>query len=147
MYSSYLSLWQWQKIFCIFSLLLCLASAAYAEKDSKSGVRPQVISLPGGPGAIEGLGESFETQLNTGSGQYPISLKVMPGRAGFAPSFTLSYDGGNGNSIVGLGWKLPLMSVRRQSDKGLPRYTSADTFITESGEELIRVEGTDTDTR
>lgn len=133
------------KVLCILSLLLCLAPAVYGEKDSKSGVRPQVISLPGGPGAIEGLGESFETRLNTGSGQYPISLKVMPGRAGFAPSLTLSYDGGNGNGIVGMGWKLPLMSVRRQSDKGLPRYTFADTFITESGEELIRVEGTDTD--
>ena len=52
---------------------------------SKSGVRPQVISVPSGPGAIEGLGESFEPQLNHGSGQYALPLAAPPGRAGFAP--------------------------------------------------------------
>ena len=34
----------------------------------KNGVAPQAISLPSGPGSIQGLGESFQPQLNTGSG-------------------------------------------------------------------------------
>ena len=30
----------------------------------KNGVSPQVISLPSGPGSVQGLGESFQPQLN-----------------------------------------------------------------------------------
>ena len=35
----------------------------------KSGVSPTTISLPKGPGSVEGLGESFQPTLNTGTEQ------------------------------------------------------------------------------
>lgn len=119
---------------------------ACAQKDVKSGVRPQVLSLPTGPGSVEGLGESFEPQLNSGLGRYTLPLKVPPGRAGFSPTLVLQYDAGGGNGPLGLGWNLAFRSVQRQTDKGLPQYGASgawrsDSFITEAGEELVRVEG------
>src|SRR3954453_21183201 len=91
---------------------LALAGAtggsAHAEK---SGARPNVISLPGGPGTMSGLGEQFEPTLNTGSATYKVALDVPPGTGGFAPSLALRYDSGQGNGTVGIGWSLDVGSV------------------------------------
>lgn len=123
----------------------------------KSAVKPSVLSLPSGPGSIEGLGESFEPQLNSGTASYAMPLAVLPGRAGLTPQLALSYNSGNGNNIAGLGWALNLPSIQRQTDKGLPFYTDYphqdqidndqdgttdeadewDTFVHSSGEELV----------
>jgi len=114
----------------------------YAYEAFKSGVRPQIISLPKGPGAIEGLGESFESKVNMGSGQYTVPLKIPPGRKGFHPSLSLKYNSGNGNGIAGIGWKISTVAIFRQTDKGLPKYNDAnhpDTFINYNGEELVSV--------
>ncbi len=124
---------------CCALLAGVMPLAAPAQKDVKSGVRPQVISVPDGPGAIEGFGDSFEPQVNMGSGSYAISVRVPPGRAGFAPSLALVYDGGAGNAELGMGWTMPLLHVRRQCDKGLPQYTDTDTFLAGSGDELVPV--------
>jgi hypothetical protein len=52
--------------------------SAFAQSPpDKSGVRPSVISLPTGAGSIEGLGESFEPQLNTGGSSYGIAIAVV----------------------------------------------------------------------
>lgn len=138
----------------VYSIILAtvIADVSPANEVTKSGIRPQVIVLPDGPGAIEGLGESFEAQLNTGTGQYSVPFVVMTGRAGFAPVLHLAYNGGNGNSIVGMGWRLTTMCIKRQSDKGLPLYNNPlrdhpDTFITESGAELVRIAGNEEDER
>ena len=108
------------------------------------GLSPQAISLPSGPGSIEGLGESFEPQLNTGTATYSVGLVVPPGRVGVAPAIGLSYNGGAGNGLLGIGWSLAgLDSIHRQTDKGLPLYdetasfSGTDTFITMGGEELV----------
>ncbi|MBP7428591.1 MAG: hypothetical protein KBC05_04115 [Candidatus Hydrogenedentes bacterium] len=82
-----------------------------------------MLSLPSGPGSIEGLGESFQPQLNNGTGSYRVPLMVPPGRAQFAPGLALSYDGGHGNGAFGMGWKLEFPHIRRKTDKGLPFYT------------------------
>ncbi len=137
-------------------LLLLISNIAFAGVD-KSGVKPSVLSLPSGPGSIEGLGESFEPQLNSGTAPYRIPLKTPPGRAGFAPELSLTYNSGNGNGIFGLGWKSDIPYIQRQTDKGLPYYTDFpdkdgtdndkdgetdeadefDTFVFSDGEELV----------
>ncbi len=86
-------------------ILIISAGLSFAGVD-KSGVKPNVISLPSGPGSVEGLGESFEPQLNSGTTSYAVKLKVPPGRAGFAPDLALQYNGGSGNGIFGMGWSL-----------------------------------------
>src|SRR3954462_7497008 len=108
------------------SALLLSLVAAFAAPPDKSGVKPSAISLPSGAGSIEGLGESFEPQLNTGSSSYGISINVPPGRAGLAPKIHLGYNSGLGNSILGLGWSLDFPAIKRQTDKGFPTYTGKD---------------------
>ena len=91
--------------FVLILLHSCLVGSALAE-DSKSGVAPQVISLPTGPGSITGLGESFEPDLNTGTSTYGLNIAVSPGVNGFAPVIRLVYNSGSGNSPLGIGWNL-----------------------------------------
>lgn len=123
----------------------------------KNGVSPNAISLPSGPGSIEGLGDSFQPALNSGTMRHSLSLQLPPGTAGHAPDLLLSYEGGQGNGPLGFGWSLPLPFVQRQTDKGIPRYVDGangvdddrdgqmdeadelDTFINDSKEELVPV--------
>ena len=121
------------------ALLLCFTAAAA----DKSGVSPNSISLPKGPGSIEGLGESFQPSLNTGTAKHGISLKLPPGVAGHGPALSLSYEGGGGNGPLGYGWSLPTAFIQRRSDHGIPTYGEdlgvprQDTFINETREELV----------
>src|SRR6266571_5026117 len=80
--------------------LTCIVHSATVDK---SGVKPSVLSLPSGPGSIEGLGKAFQPQLNTGTATYSVPVKVPLGTAGFAPSVELSYNSGLGNSPFGQG--------------------------------------------
>ncbi len=118
-------------------LILCTSVCTVKAADNKSGVSPQTISLPSGPGSIEGMGESFEPQMNTGTAAYPVKLTVAPGRNGHQPSVTLSYNSGGGNSPYGLGWNLSTTAIQRQTDKGQPKYNETDTFVYSNGEELV----------
>ncbi len=113
--------------------------SAHASTLDKSGVHPNAVSLPKGPGSIEGLGESFQPTLNTGTAKYGVQVAVPPGVAGHTPKIGLAYDGGNGNGPLGFGWSLTVPFVRRETDKGIPRYldSPADVFINESSEELV----------
>jgi hypothetical protein len=109
----------------------------------KSGVSPNSISLPKGPGSIEGLGESFQPTLNTGTAKYGIALKVPPGTAGQTPDLRLAYEGGGGNGSLGFGWQLSIPSIQRRTDKGIPFYGTdpeldrVDVFINDMKEELV----------
>jgi len=120
-------------------VLLMLATSAMAENQNKSGVDPQVISLPDGPGSISGLGESFQPNLNSGTATYQVKIEVCPGINKFQPEVILTYDSGYGNGSLGLGWHLNLPYIQRRTDKGLPRYLDTDTFIYGSEGELVPV--------
>ena len=98
----------------LLSLFLLLGAVCFGA--DKSGVSPSAISLPKGPGSIEGLGESFQPRLNSGTAAYGIGLSLPPGTAGHAPSLKLSYEGGGGNGVLGFGWSLPLPMIQRRSD-------------------------------
>ena len=71
-----------------------------------------------------------------------VPIATSPGRSGFGPQLSLSYDSGSGNSPFGLGWKLALPSITRRTDKGLPRYqddNESDVFILSGAEDLVPV--------
>jgi len=116
-----------------------LTTESFAQEARPSGVSPQVLSLPSGPGSLEGLGESFEPDLSTGTASYPVSLVVPPGIGGFQPDLRLVYNGGNPNGPWGLSWKIDIPYIQRQTDKGLPTYTMTDTFIYSTAEKLIPI--------
>ncbi|GAI02769.1 unnamed protein product [marine sediment metagenome] len=93
-----------------------------AEDKDKNGVSPNTVSLPSGPGSIEGLGESFQPMLNTGTARYAVKIAMPPGAAGNTPELILQYDSGLGDGPAGIGWTFGPGSVSRQTDLGIPRY-------------------------
>ncbi len=116
--------------------LVYLAAPIIVAQENKSGVKPQVLSIPSGPGSIEGLGGAFEPQLNTGTSSYSVKLSVPAGRNGFQPELSLSYNSGNANGPLGIGWNLGIPAIVRQIEKGQPTYSDQDRFEY-AGEELI----------
>jgi RHS repeat-associated protein len=110
--------------------------------DQSSAPAPASISLPKGGGAIRGMGEKFGANPVTGTGSMTVPIATSPGRSGFGPQISLSYDSGAGNGSYGLGWSLSLPSITRKTDKGLPKYEDAeesDVFILSGAEDLVPV--------
>ena len=98
------------------------------------------ISLPKGGGAIRDIGEKFDANPVTGTGSLTVPIATSPGRSGFGPQLSLSYDSGGGNGPFGIGWHLSPPSITRKTDKGLPRYQDAhesDVFILSGAEDLV----------
>src|SRR5689334_13206505 len=100
------------------------------------------ISLPKGGGAIRGMGEKFAANPVTGTGSLTVPIPTSPGRSGFGPELSLSYDSGSGNGPFGFGWSLSIPSITRKTDKGLPRYIDADesdVYILSGSEDLVPI--------
>jgi RHS repeat-associated protein len=113
---------------------------------NKSGTSPQVITLPTGGGAVQGIGETFSPDLFTGTGNFTVPIGVPPGRNGFQPQLSLVHSSGNGSGPFGLGWALSVPSVSRKTSKGVPRYrdpandaSDTDTFVLSGAEDLVPV--------
>ena len=66
-------------------------------------VTPPSITLPKGGGAIRGIGEKFAANPVTGTGTISVPIATSPGRSGFGPQLSLSYDSGAGNGPFGFG--------------------------------------------
>jgi RHS repeat-associated protein len=100
------------------------------------------ISLPKGGGAIRGIAEKFAANPVTGTGSFTVPIATSPGRSGFGPALSLSYDSGAGNGAFGFGWSLSLPCITRKTEKGLPRYADkedSDQFILSGAEDLVPV--------
>jgi hypothetical protein len=107
---------------------------------SNGAIKIPAISLPKGGGAIRGIGEKFAANPITGSGSMSVPLATSPGRGGFGPQLSLSYDSGAGNGPFGFGWNLTLPAITRKTDKGLPQYRDAnesDVFLISGPEDLV----------
>src|SRR6266446_4994695 len=121
-------------------------SAAYtsaSREPSETSRNPlPAISLPKGGGAIRGIGEKFAANPVTGTGSMSVPIATSPGRSGFGPQLSLSYDSGTGNGPFGFGWSLSISSITRKTDKGLPQYKDAeesDVFLLSGAEDLVPV--------
>jgi len=100
------------------------------------------ISLPKGGGAVRGIGEKFSVNSVTGTASLSVPLALSPGRSGFGPQLSLSYDSGSGNGPFGFGWSLSLPTITRKTDKGLPRYLDgdeSDVFVLAGSEDLVPI--------
>lgn len=121
---------------------------------NQSVTSSEIISLPKGGGALQGIGETFSPDLFTGTGNFSIPIALPPGRNGFQPELNLVYSTGNGNGPFGLGWALSIPGVTRKTSRGIPRYYDAasdsndlDTFVLSGAEDLVPVEYTTASTR
>lgn len=86
------------------------------------------------------MGEKFSANPVTGTGSMTVPIATSPGRSGFGPQLSLSYDSGAGNGPFGFGWHLSLPSITRKTDKGLPQYhdtEESDVFILSGAEDLV----------
>jgi len=113
---------------------------------NQSAVSAPTIALPKGGGAIRGIGEKFAANPVTGTGSMSVPIATSPGRSGFGPQLSLSYDSGSGNGPFGFGWNLSIPSITRKTDKGLPQYLDghsgnqdSDVFILSGAEDLVPV--------
>lgn len=105
---------------------LALALVAYAHAEDLSPTR---VSLPDGPGSIEGLGRTYEPSLGTGSMNFAVPIEVPPGAGDLAPELSLRYDSASGDSSLGLGWDLAgVPAVRVRTADGLPRFDGRDAL-------------------
>jgi len=114
---------------------------SHATSPSSFDQAPSIV-LPKGGGAIRGIGEKFAANPVTGTGSMTVPIATSPGRSGFGPQLSLSYDSGAGNGPFGFGWSLSLPSITRKTDKGLPQYHDADesdVFILSGAEDLVPV--------
>jgi RHS repeat-associated protein len=108
----------------------------------KSNTPGSIISLPQGGGALQGMGETFSPDLQTGTGNFTVPISVPPGRNGFQPQLSLQYSTGNGNGPFGLGWNLSVPGVSRKTSSGIPQYDDTlDTFLLSGAEDLVPVPG------
>ncbi|MBK9306375.1 MAG: VCBS repeat-containing protein [Nitrospira sp.] len=86
------------------------------------------------------MGEKFAANPVTGTGSMSVPIATSPGRSGFGPQLSLSYDSGAGNGPFGFGWSLSLPSITRKTEKGLPQYQDSiesDVFILSGSEDLV----------
>ncbi|MEP7304386.1 MAG: SpvB/TcaC N-terminal domain-containing protein [Acidobacteriota bacterium] len=120
------------------------ASATFSDapgRDARSFfLQIPSVGLPKGGGALKGIDEKFSVNAVNGTAATSIPLPCTPGRAGAAPSLSLTYDSGGGNGPFGLGWSLTLPAIQRRTDKVLPRYEDAhdsDTFLLSDAEDLV----------
>jgi Salmonella virulence plasmid 65kDa B protein len=92
--------------------------------DAQSGrgpMAPPLLALPKGGGSIHGIGEKFASNPVTGTGSMTVPIATSPGRSGFGPKLSLSYDSGSGNGAFGFGWSMHLPAVRTMGRSLLPR--------------------------
>lgn len=124
------------------------ASAQNARGAEASPYVAPSITLPKGGGAIRGMGEKFAANPVTGIASMSVPIAVSPGRSGFSPQLSLTYDSGAGNGPFGFGWNLALPTITRKTDKGLPKYqdaTESDVFILSGAEDLAPLYKKDSD--
>jgi hypothetical protein len=100
----------------------------------------QVISLPKGGGAVQGIGETFSADPQTGAATLRVPIAVPAGRTGLAPKLELVYGTGTGSGLFGLGWALGIPGIARKTSHGVPRYDASDTFLLSGAEDLVPVE-------
>ncbi len=101
-----------------------------------------LIAVPQGGGAQQGLGEKFAPDLHTGTGNFSVPIALPPGRNGLQPQLSLGFSTGSGNGPFGLGWSLGVPGVSRLTSKGIPRYrdgAEADIFVLSGAEDLVEV--------
>src|SRR3954467_9580314 len=107
-------------------------SQAINRDTSQAPVAAPTLSLPKGGGAVRGIGEKFAANPVTGTGSMSVPIATSPGRSGFGPQLSLSYDSGSGNGPFGFGGSLSVSSITRKTEKGLPQYNDdaeSDVFI------------------
>lgn len=104
-----------------------------------SGTAEQILSLPKGGGSIQGLGETFQPDLHTGTGSYSIPIDIPNGPNDIAPKLSLLYNTSSGDGPFGMGFSLNLFAIQYSTNKCIPTYSDTDQLILIGGGELVDI--------
>ncbi|MBN2195749.1 MAG: VCBS repeat-containing protein [Polyangiaceae bacterium] len=124
----------------VLLFLGALGLAARARAEDESGVSPSRLSLPAGPGSLEGVGEDAEPNLSMGFVNYHMPFVLPASHATLPVELGLAYSSAGGASVVGMGWSLGVPAIERHTARGLPRYDASDSFSAD-GTELVALPG------
>ena len=106
------------------SLFTVLALFLSAPALAQTGVSDDRVSLPEGPGSMEGVGEDAEVNASMGLMSHSVPVSVTPGYKGLTPNISLSYTSGGSNDLLGMGWGMSLPAIERLTKFGLCIPTS-----------------------
>ena len=126
----------------VATLSALAAVLAVAAAQAQTGVSEDRVSLPEGPGSLEGVGENVDINTNMGSMSHAVKIVVPQGFGAVTPNLGLSYSSGGGESVLGVGWSMPMPSIERMTFKRLPLYQSDDDFCVDGSAQLVRLPGT-----
>jgi RHS repeat-associated protein len=112
-----------------------MVSVVWEDSGKAARITIPDLSMPSGHGAL-GYGETFQADPFMGTAGVDIPLFTPPAR-GAEPQLSLRYTSGAPNGVFGLGFALPLPSVSRRTDLGIPRYAGTDTFVLADGSILV----------
>lgn len=108
-------------------------------KTESDTIESPTIELPKGGGAIKGIDEKFSVNAVNGTASFSVPLPFSSAR-GVSPNISLAYSSAGGNSTFGIGWRLRIPSIKRKTDKELPRYIDeidSDTYLFSEAEDLV----------
>ncbi len=125
----------------IFALALATVLWGLAPAVAQTGVSDDRVSLPEGPGSLDGIGDDASVNPNMGQMSTSVSIILPPGFEGATPSVSLGYSSGAGNGVAGMGWSFDAPSIERMTLYGVPRYDTDDVFT--AGGQLVYVDGSD----
>ncbi len=108
------------------------------DPPDKGGTRPEAVSLPSGPGSLQGLGESVSVVPATGAAKLVVPVVLPPGPAPVVPDLSLRYDSRQGDGPLGVGWAIDVPQVAKRTDHGLPLYLPSDELLW-NGQPLVEV--------
>src|SRR5690606_35402528 len=122
-----------------FSWIACCLVLGAGTAAAQTGVSDDRVSLPDGPGSIEGIGDNVSVDGNMGAMSYAVPIELPAGYPGMTPELSLAYSSSAGNGLVGVGWSMHVPSIERLTLRGLPRYVADDEFAADGSEQLVRV--------
>ena len=120
-----------------------LVTAFAVRASAQLGVSADRVSLPDGPGTLEGVGENVEIDPNMGTMRYDVPIRVPAGHRGMTPTLSFSYNSSRGSSELGMGWALEVPSIERMTNRGLPDYDRDDLFVANGTDQLVLVDSGD----
>jgi len=114
--------------------------SASAVTHAQTGVSDNRVSLPDGPGSMEGVGDDVSVSGNMGALSYSIAMPMPFGHPGVSGSMSLQYSSAGGPGVVGTGWSMPMPAIERLTVRGVPTYDVDDEFTADGGQ-LVYVGG------
>ncbi len=107
---------------------LAFPGTARAQAPAAGGVSAKTLTLPSGPGSVQGLADAASVNVHSAQIGYSVPIS-LPQDGNLSPSLALSYSGDLGNGSMGIGWAIARPSIKRSTREGVPTYTASDELI------------------